>query len=228
MTILLLEDDPIWRLNLRMIAEQFTNSTIVELATYDEALVYLEHNQPDIVVSDVSLNKQISFNLFQSDNRTYPVIFITGYANHEFLQEALQLPNSSFLVKPFHDYSLVALIENMLNQPRQSFKPMVKGLTVVGKHRQKIVLPYSTVVHVEAQGNYTMIHLVDRKYLLKRALKSVLSQLDLRFVQIHKTYIINKDFINRIDLSESRVNVNGVHFPIGRMYRKELLNNINE
>jgi two-component system, LytTR family, response regulator LytT len=222
--ILVLEDDPVWQLTLQMALELHHNHTIVEISRFDEAQHYLSTYTPDVVIADVLLKKDIVFPLFESKTRSYPVIFITGHPESEYLKQSLQIPNSTFLVKPFHSFSLISAIERHLADFSSVNQEPSQGLTVTGKYRQKIVLPYSDILFIQAEGNYAIIYLTDSKYSIKRSLQKITPDLDSRFIQAHKSYIVNSDFINRINPTENYINLQGVTIPIGRNYRNKILN----
>ena len=65
----------------------------------------------------------------------------------------------------------------------------------------------------------SLIHLVIKKYVRKKSLSQILLGLDERFIQIQKAYVINKNFISRIDINKQNVIVDDTYIPIGRKYR---------
>lgn len=77
---------------------------------------------------------------------------------------------------------------------------------------------------IESDGNYSVIHCVDKKFILKMSLRKVLQELSsLNFIQIHKRYIVNSSEIEYIDVSENKVFLSDREIPIGRRYKDELL-----
>ncbi|SOD90695.1 LytR/AlgR family response regulator transcription factor [Spirosoma fluviale] len=228
MTILLLEADPIWQLKLRMILEEFTDTAIVLVTTLQEASDFLNHSTPDAVIANVELDGLLSFQLFADVSRTYPIIFITGQPDDSHLRQSLSLSNAGLLVKPFHAYTLVSALETRLNQNKASvFKnESSKTLSVIGKHRQTLQLPLSKIIYIEAEGNYAIIYQDNTKHSVKRALHTIVPELDMSFGRVHKSFIINFGFVNRVNLTEKYINLNGQKIPIGRKYRQEVLSRI--
>lgn len=226
MTIVILEDDPVWQLTLQMILEQLDDATIVVVESFEQAQQYFNQNTPDLVVADVILRKKLVFSLFQQVERSYPIIFITGSHDRLYLEKSSRLPNASLLIKPFHEISLLAAIQSLLNQSQTVSDVPPPGVSVTGKYRQEIIIPYGEIVYVEAEGNYATIQQLERKHLLKCSLRQIMPQLDGRFVQIQKSFIINTDYLKRVDLSAGMANVHGNLIPIGRIYRKSLLKHL--
>lgn len=85
-------------------------------------------------------------------------------------------------------------------------------------------IPYDTVLWIKAEGNYSMVHVDNKRYVLKISLKKVLEQLpsDL-FLQIHRAYIVYLSKIENIDISNNELTVNDQKLPMGRSYRDNLL-----
>lgn len=89
-------------------------------------------------------------------------------------------------------------------------------------------IPYDVVLWIKAEGNYSMVHTENKRYVLKISLKKVLDQLpDDRFLQIHRAHIVDILKIDDIDIANSELTVNGKKLPIGRSYKDDLLDNIN-
>ncbi len=90
-------------------------------------------------------------------------------------------------------------------------------------------IPYDTVLWIKAEGNYSMVHIDNKRYVLKISLKKVLEQLPSdRFLQIHRAHIVDVLKIDDIDMANSELTVNGGHkLPIGRSYKDDLIDKIN-
>lgn len=228
MTILILDSDPVWQLKLQLMVDSFTDATIALVSTSQEAREFLSHSTPDAVIADVLFDGQLSFPFFTSLSRRYPVIFITGQPEDDYLRQSLSITNSTFLVKPFHPYSLVSALATRLNQHQSyTFRNVPsKTLSIIGKHRQKLQLPLPKVIYIEAEGNYAVIYLETSKHSIKRALHTIIPELDMNFGRVHKSYIINFRFVNRVNLTEKYMVLNGQRIPIGRKYRQEVLSRI--
>lgn len=89
-------------------------------------------------------------------------------------------------------------------------------------------IPFDTVLWIKAEGNYSMVHIDNKRYVLKISLKRVLDQLPSdRFLQIHRAHIVDVLKIDDIDIASSELSVNGHKLPIGRSYKEQLLGKIN-
>lgn len=234
MYFLIIEHDPIWQSKIQVMLEDLPDATIEFVETYEAASLAITKTLPDLILTDVVLPDGISFKLFNTLSSTYPIIFFTEFPEDEYFKQALSFPNATFLVKPFHRFTLQGAIHCVTNKTQFLPKPepiplREEGIWVNDKYRQKILVHFKEITYMEGEGNYVTIHTAnERQYVLKTSLRKVLYALDTQFVQIQKGFILNRNFINRIDISAGQVNVKGSILPIGRTFQKDLLAIISE
>jgi two-component system, LytTR family, response regulator LytT len=234
MKTLIIEGDPIWQLKIRMIIEQY-DYEVIGIAEHGEDIeLILNTDTPDLVLADIVLSDGYSFDFLKQANYNGIIVFLTGLGIDKYVTESLNFCNSTFLVKPFHDLSLIAAIETLKRHQFQktTFPPILsttvalkndQTLFTIGKYRQKIQIPLDKVIYLKADGNYVISRTADRNNIHRCSLKKVSKILDFNFIQIHKAFVINKIYLNRVDLARNEVNVNGFTLPIGRAYKKDFL-----
>jgi DNA-binding LytR/AlgR family response regulator len=234
MKVLIIEDDPIWQLKIRMIVEQ-CNYKLIAIVDHGEDIgTILSANTPDIILADVVLSDGLAFDFLKQIKYEGLIVFLTGLAINKYFEEALSFSNSAFLVKPFHELSLIAAIESLkknqslkvVSQPTQSkviVQENIKTLFVTGKYRQKIPIPLDKIIYFKAEGNYVISRTAERNNIHRCSLKKVTEGLDYNFIQIHKAFFVNRNYLNRVDLARNEVNVKGFILPIGRVYKKDFL-----
>ncbi len=89
-------------------------------------------------------------------------------------------------------------------------------------------IPFDEVLWIKAEGNYSMVYVGSKRFVLKISLKKVLEQLPSNFFQqIHRAYIVALEKVENIDISNNELTVGDEKLPIGRSYRDGLLSNIN-
>jgi two-component system, LytTR family, response regulator LytT len=225
MDILIVEDDVIWRGQIQlMLEETFANAEVNTAHNFDEAATKIAARTPDVVIADIMLQDKRSFDLFVSVSRTYPVVFITAYPQHNYLQQVLSLPNTTFLVKPFHALSLAAAINILLKSADTTLPGDKKFLEVFGKFKQKQAVYFDEILYIKADGNYAKLYTKNQRvYSLKLPLRDLLLKADEYFLRIHKSVAINTTFVKRLDLSNNMVRVDDAMLPVGRAYRKNTI-----
>jgi DNA-binding LytR/AlgR family response regulator len=84
---------------------------------------------------------------------------------------------------------------------------------------EKIVL--NEIVAVEALANYVVLHTLDRKIIAYLPLRQVKDYLPPSgFLQVHKSYIIARDRVSKID--HDTIHAGKLQVPIGANFREEV------
>ena len=95
-----------------------------------------------------------------------------------------------------------------------------------GQMLYRVKIPEIQWVH--SDGNYSTIMTTDRKYAVKISLTKLKQRLpEGVFIQIHRSYIVQKDLIQNIDLSSMEVFVGDSGLPLGRTFKEDLLKQLN-
>lgn len=80
------------------------------------------------------------------------------------------------------------LSEKSLNDSKASISVQSMGRTVF--------LTPDVIIFLEGEGNYTYIYTnTGKKYLVSRTLKSLAEQLNPNFMRVHKSYLVNVDYV---------------------------------
>lgn len=83
--------------------------TILEAADGKAALELVKRERPELVLSDIQMPFMNGLELLKETRRLLPdtrVVMISGYAEFEFAQQALNLGANGYLLKPVSDESL--------------------------------------------------------------------------------------------------------------------------
>ncbi len=229
MNILIIEDDEVWQHKIRMMLAEFdANIFIVDSIT--TAQNSLKTLMPNLIVSDVVLPDGEIFALFAGLNNSYPIIFMTNYPKDFYLQQALVLNNAHFLVKPFHSLTFQGLVKKLLYDESQKADPInsILGIYIWGKYNQKVLIPYTKMAFIKSDRNYSAIYTRERSYLRKISLMKLKNELNHHFIQIHRSYIVNIDFVQRVELAKKKLIINGEPLPLGRSYQNNLIKKLTE
>ncbi len=205
-----------------------------------EALQILEKRTTDIAILDINIQgKRNGIWLGNEIQRKWqiPFLFLTAYSDQETINSAIETKPYSFLIKPFNKIDIYTAIELALkNFSRKELPSSEKVenkdtplliddyLFVKDKHLYtKIAI--KDILFVQSELKYIQINLVKGKnYLLRYNLSDFLTILpDENFIQVHRSYIINKDKIDHI--GPNFLFINNSEIPISPS-RKEKLNKV--
>lgn len=229
LTVLLIEDDPINSVLLKMILEEANYFPLVANSLKDAQMV-LSNHQPDIILSDVRLPDGLSVDFFSNNLPNCPIIFVTSFPDVDWLETITKIPFSVFYVKPFHPLTLVASLrtsyENFIKYGKVDNDNYNMSIKVPIHYGQTTEIPLSSIKWIEVEGNYITIFLGDKKYVHRSSFRKLLPLLNNRFIQIHHSYIVNISYITKINLSEMMVFIGDKPLKIGRTFRKNVIEQV--
>jgi response regulator NasT len=119
--ILVAEDEAISRMDLCEMLEHL-GYTVVGQAGDGVAAVNLARTlKPDLVVMDIKMPELDGISAAQtlSEERVVPVLLLTAYSDHEFVDRAVDAGVMGYLVKPFAEAQLKPAIEVALERWRE-------------------------------------------------------------------------------------------------------------
>ncbi|NMM50673.1 LytR/AlgR family response regulator transcription factor [Marinigracilibium pacificum] len=92
-------------------------------------------------------------------------------------------------------------------------------------NRKKVKIPYDDIVYIESFSDYINVHTENESITSKEKISAVESMLPDMFIRIHRSFIINKNRLKEYSYSE--VMVDNIQLNIGRTYRKQFKEAIN-
>ena len=226
--ILLVEDDDIFDLWIGIVLNRLDITDYQRVKTVEEALIALENDTPDLIISDIYLEGKLTGVDFLKKIQQFsvPIIVITSSTSIELYREVQLIENVIYLVKPFQPLTLIAAIENLLHSDKQYASKLKEPFIFIKMADNKNTKVFmSDIIYLESDRNYTYIYTIQRKFVLIKTLSKVLEELDKRFIRCHRTYAVNKQHI--VSWSAIQIQLEKTIIPIGRSYQKEIKNEIN-
>jgi two-component system LytT family response regulator len=161
--------------------------------------------KPHLIFMDVELlNEQTGFDLIQDLRKHYHILpDIVIISKHEkYLREAYFQDVLYFLDKPFNPVE----IQVALSKFEKSYADKTAFLSVKNnKSNLYIKIHFNEIVYLEADGNYTGIYInQNSKYMASLNLGEIERNLNTKFIQIHRKYIINIDYLKAVNLGEKK------------------------
>ncbi|MFY7964506.1 MAG: LytR/AlgR family response regulator transcription factor [Chitinophagaceae bacterium] len=224
LTCVVIEDDISWQLKFEMILEEI-GITIMEFCnTVDSATECLTHKKPDFIIADVMLGEEKVFDVFKTNSALLdvPTIFATlSDINNDF-EKANEIKNHIYLVKPFHKLSLQSAIELVCKDLLKRNNQSKQSLTVKGAYNQKIEISFDAIVYIEQNQHYSKIHTKKQNFTIKKSLSNVIKDLDDSFLQVHRSFCINKNYIQNFKPGLAFVKVYEQEIPIGYTFKEKV------
>jgi two-component system LytT family response regulator len=204
---LIADDEPVARAGLRDMLAAFTWVTCVgEAASGPAAVEAINALEPDLVFLDIAMPGLLGTEVLKRAVHQPHVVFTTAYARHAVA--AFELGALDYLLKPFGPERLATAMERVraaLGAPAGtgSFDRLREALShgpmsrlFVRSGARVIPVPVGNVAWFQSQGDYVAAHVDRTSHLLHLSLNHLEERLDpKRFVRIHRTHIVNLDFV---------------------------------
>ncbi|MFD2822766.1 LytR/AlgR family response regulator transcription factor [Lacinutrix iliipiscaria] len=193
-----------------------------------EANSFLNHTTVDVVFLDINLPDISGIDFIKTIKNPPAIVMTTAYP--DYAVRSFELATIvDYLVKPFSfDRFLKAInkAKTRIEKPASSTENNTQEILFlnVDKTLHKIVL--SDILYLESDRNYITVATKNQKLSYIDSLKNWMAKLDeTQFIQVHKSYIVNRRFVDKISGNEIYVQENRI--PIGRTYKQELLSILN-
>lgn len=189
-----------------------------------KAMEFLKDHTVELMFLDIHLPKINGIDFLRSIPKAPPVILTTAYTDYAL--EGYDLNVVDYLLKPFSFQRFLQAVNKL--PVRQDAREQPVMIASAGQLAQEIYIKsgheyirvnLDEVVFIASDTDYTEIHLGARKVLSGESLKYWSEQLkDTRFIQVHRSYIINRNKVHSISANQVRM-VNDARIPIGRTYK---------
>jgi len=225
------DDEPIARQILENYIESVPNLKLVaSCKNAFEVMAILQDTSIDILFLDINMPKLTGLSLLKTIQQKPNVIITTAYPEHAV--EGFELSVTDYLLKPFSLERFLQAINKVQHKPQvvQEIAPElqdreVSSNSIFVKSDKKIIkLDFDAISYIEAYGNYIKIYALNM-VLTPQTLSDFLEKLPNHFLRIHKSYAINFNHLKLIDGNQI-VLQNDVKLPIGKSYRKSVLERI--
>ncbi|HEX6182085.1 MAG TPA: LytTR family transcriptional regulator DNA-binding domain-containing protein [Chitinophagaceae bacterium] len=210
---ILIDDEPLARSILKEYLQHYPQIEVVQECNdgFEGVKAIMQH-QPDLIFLDIQMPKISGFEMLELIEQRPAVIFTTAF--DEYAIKAFENNAIDYLLKPFslerfdkairkwteqkttppEKTDTTSLLETAAQLPQQSRRIVVK---TAGRIR---IIPVEEVHYLEAADDYVKIHTKDGAFIKNRTMGNFEQLLDPhQYVRCHRSYIVNVQFITRID-----------------------------
>ncbi len=182
------------------------------------------NNNIDVVFLDINLPDMSGLDFIKTIKNPPAIIITTAYP--DYAVSSFELDTIvDYLVKPFSFNRFLKAINKAKSRIETVKSSIVEDTeeTIflnVDKTLHKLTL--NAILFIESDRNYITVVTETQKLSYIDSLKNWTAKLpENQFVQVHKSYIINSKFVDKISGNTIYVRANKI--PIGRTYKQELL-----
>ncbi len=106
------------------------------------------------------------------------------------------LSNQSYILIFF--YLVIPYLFQLINRKKMEETSETAKKIVVREGVKRILLDIESIVYIESNKPYSVVHTMDKKYLCDENLKKLEKKLNSTFLRVHRSFIINRDCVTSI------------------------------
>lgn len=186
-----------------------------------EARLYVKNENIDLIFLDIHLPKLSGIDFLKSIPNHPRVILTTAYG--EYALESYDYNVIDYLLKPFsyqRFFKSICKLEGMTESPNELENEKSSNILYIKSGYEVIKISSQSIIYINSYGDYTEIYTKNKKILASESLKHWLEVLDSNFSQVHKSYIVNERYFEK--LSKNKIYLfNDYIVPLGRAYKQK-------
>lgn len=224
-TCMIIDDEALARKRIRRLLDQTGNVKLLEeCANGESAVEKITLLNPDFIFLDVKMKDMTGFEVLTKIKDKCLTLPIFVSAHNDSASKAFDHYAFDFLLKPFDEkrfHGCVMRVTEYLKAQKHrenslafsqiireihsklnylTFKPLEKIPIKLGN--KTIFVPTQEIIFLGASGSYSELFLKDKKVVIRDSLTNIYKSLDSsQFLRIHRSTIINRDYIQEIQAS---------------------------
>ena len=203
-----------------------------------EAVPMIQSLQPQLLFLDVEMPFGNAFDILEAcRNQQFETIFITAFS--EYSMKALNQSAAYYILKPIDITELVAAVNkvqlSILKENEFNRNELLLQNLRAKPGQEQIVLPTlqgfdviktASITRLQAKGNFTEVHFADGSFkLICKFLKHFDELLDDPFFRVHRSFIVNRNYIKSYSRSAGGFVTlqDGAEIEVSASYKDQLM-----
>ena len=184
----------------------------------------INQKKPQLVFLDIHLGDGNGFDLLeQTDFKNFEVIFTTAFNNYAL--QAIKASAIDYLMKPIILEELSNAIEKVTKQINNTPSNSKSDKLIVPVKNSIRFININDILFIEGDGNYSKVNLLNgESFQSTKSIKKFEDSLNNSiFYRVHKSYIVNLNYIAEIDSNNFLKLVSGDKVELSRRKKAEFL-----
>ncbi len=238
MKVIIVDDEPLAQDVLETYVGQINELELVaKCSNAIEANEALKKNEVDLIFLDIQMPQVTGIEFVKSLSNPPMVIFTTAYSNYAI--DGFELDAIDYLLKPISMDRFMKAVNKAsehfemrkTESVQQSAELDGEDFVFVKADKKLVKVKFDDIIYIEGLKDYVIIRMGNTRVITLQTMKSLEKKLpEQQFQRIHRSYIVNLDKIqaivgNMVEVIEKGQNK---HLPIGKNYRDDLLEIVNQ
>lgn len=178
---------------------------------------YSQKHHYDIYILEVERKEDLQLiNIFNKNDET--LIYVIGPKDFDIANECIQYHVHLYFIKENLSHEMIKYKEKIIKHIQERFQYYIyqkRGLT------SQIRL--SQIYYIESLRHQIIIHSAEGEIIERKNLSDILKDITSKqFIQIHRSFIVNKQYIQKVDHQDIILKDNTI-LPIGRTYKQFII-----
>ena len=211
MKAIIVEDEFLAQQELSWIIKQ--HSAIDIVACFDnglDVLKFLQHSEVDVIFLDINIPSLDGVLLAQNISKFAhkpQIVFITAWKEHAV--QAFELEAFDYILKPYHESRIVAMLHKLEAHWQQQHQPNVPDAATLRpiaqtvnliKDERIIVTDINEIYYVEAHEKLSFVYTRREEYVMSMTITEFCHRLpESQFFRCHRSYCVNLSKIREIE-----------------------------
>jgi two-component system response regulator LytT len=234
----IVEDELIIASYIKSILEELHYIVPEPCKNYEDAIIMLETEKPDLVILDIQLAGEkdgVMVAEYIRKNIDIPFVFHTANSDVITVDRVKKVRPNAFLTKPFQKKDLLISVELALSNfsKQVTAKPagngdnfLIKDSFFIKDAQYFHKIKFDEVLYLESEGAYVTLFTEKKKYLVRGSIAQYLEKMSSKkFFRVHRSYAVNLDKVELINTSF--LTIKDEKIPISKNFRDDLLTLMN-
>ncbi|MCD7972569.1 MAG: LytTR family DNA-binding domain-containing protein [Candidatus Azobacteroides sp.] len=229
MKCIIVDDEPIARLGIKKLIQQFPELQLIDsFNNAEDAACFMETNPVDLVFLDIQMPGINGLEFAKTISGTTLIIFTTAYA--EFAVDSYEVDAISYLVKPIDPVRFGKAIEKAIsyhhllvneeNKKKESIQCIGNEHIFVKSDRRFFKVSLKDILFIEGLKDYVIIQMEEQRIITHMSMKAIHEMLPQSiFLRVNRSYIVNKEKIDSFDNND--LFIKSYELAIGNFYREQ-------
>lgn len=182
-----------------------------------------ELSQADIMFLDIQLPEITGLSYLRTIANPPEVIVTTAYP--DYAVNAFEVAVVDYLLKPFSYERFFKAVNRVRDQGKHEDKEIDKTFFLYAdKTHYKMMA--SDMLYLKAEVDYVKVVSKEKSIVVLDSLRNWTEKLqDLNFVQVHRSYIVNLDKVQKVTGNRSYIDDQAI--PLGKTYKSDFIDKLN-
>ena len=184
-----------------------------------EARDFMMNHPVDLIFLDINLPKMSGMDFLRNEINIPKTILTTAYS--EFALECYEYNVVDYLLKPYSFERFSKAISKALHIENTESIESNQNIMYAKAGSELLRIDTEDILFIKSEGDYTEVVTSTRKSLISHSLKEWTEKLNQEFVQVHRSYIVNLNFVERV--ANNKISLGNDVVPIGRSYKHHFI-----